>query len=102
MHPAREHPARTTDRLTTTALPAWFVARSHVLPASAGQLTGSNRAGRISRGTAGGCFQDAVIPNAFRRPCRTAQETQSDGWNIESEMQVCDRLIRRLANRLLV
>ena len=66
------------------------------------QIAGSNSAGKVSYGTEGGFFEKAGIPTIICGPGHIAQAHQPDEWIAESELQACDRFIRRLADRLLV
>jgi acetylornithine deacetylase len=74
----------------------------HPLAAAVKQVTGSNSTGKVSYGTEGGFYQAAGIPTIVCGPGHIAQAHQPDEWIAESELDACDRFIRRLADRLLV
>jgi acetylornithine deacetylase len=66
------------------------------------QVSGFNSTGKVSYGTEGGFFEKAGIPSIICGPGDIAQAHQPDEWIALSELEACDRFIRRLAERLLV
>ena len=65
-------------------------------------FVGSNSAGKVAYGTEGGFYENAGIPTIICGPGDIAQAHQPDEWIAESELDACDKFIRRLADRLLV
>lgn len=84
------------------AMPGMALPPDHPLATMVKQVTGSNSTGKVSYGTEGGFFQEAGIPTIICGPGHIAQAHQPDEWIAETELQACDRFIRRLADRLLV
>ena len=83
-------------------MPGMALPADHALATVVKQIAGSNSAGKVSYGTEGGFFEKAGIPTIICGPGHIAQAHQPDEWIAESELQSCDRFIRRLADRLLV
>jgi acetylornithine deacetylase len=83
-------------------MPGMALPADHPLAAAVRQVTGSNSTGKVSYGTEGGFFQNAGIPTIICGPGHIAQAHQPDEWIAETELEACDRFIRRLAERLLV
>jgi acetylornithine deacetylase len=83
-------------------MPGMALPADHPLTTVVKQIAGSNSAGKVSYGTEGGFFEIAGIPTIICGPGDIAQAHQPDEWIAESELESCDRFIRRLAGRLLV
>jgi acetylornithine deacetylase len=83
-------------------MPGMALPADHALTTVVKQIAGSNSAGKVSYGTEGGFFETAGIPTIICGPGDIAQAHQPDEWIAESELESCDRFIRRLAGRLLV
>ena len=83
-------------------MPGMALPADHALATVVKQLVGSNSAGKVAYGTEGGFFENAGIPTIICGPGHIAQAHQPDEWIAESELESCDRFIRRLADRLLV
>ncbi len=83
-------------------MPGMALPADHTLATVVKQLTGSNSAGKVSYGTEGGFFEQAGIPTIICGPGHIAQAHQPDEWIAETELQACDRFVRRLVDRLLV
>ena len=83
-------------------LPALSLDTAHPLFATVAHLTDSNTAGKVSYGTEGGLYQRADVPTIVCGPGDIAQAHQPDEWIAQSDLDACDRFIRRLADRLLV
>jgi acetylornithine deacetylase len=83
-------------------MPGMALPADHPLTAAVKQITGSNSVGKVSYGTEGGFFQNAGIPTIICGPGHIAQAHQPDEWIAASEIEACDRFIRRLADRLLL
>ena len=83
-------------------MPGMALPADHALATVVKQLAGSNSAGKVAYGTEGGFFEKAGIPTIICGPGHIAQAHQPDEWIAESELESCDRFIRRLADRLLV
>ena len=83
-------------------MPGMALPADHALATVVKQLAGSNSAGKVAYGTEGGFFEQAGIPTIICGPGHIAQAHQPDEWISESELDACDRFIRRLADRLLV
>ena len=83
-------------------MPGMALPADHALATVVKQLAGSNSAGKVAYGTEGGFFEKAGIPTIICGPGHIAQAHQPDEWIAESELDACDRFIRRLADRLLV
>jgi acetylornithine deacetylase len=83
-------------------MPGMALPADHALTTVVKQLAGTNSAGKVSYGTEGGFFENAGIPTIICGPGDIAQAHQPDEWIAESELEACDRFIRRLADRLLV
>jgi acetylornithine deacetylase len=79
------------------ALPA-----DHALATVVKHVTGSNSAGKVAYGTEGGFYETAGIPTIICGPGHIAQAHQPDEWIAQTQLDECDRFIRRLADRLLV
>ncbi|MDR3534817.1 MAG: acetylornithine deacetylase [Rhodopila sp.] len=82
-------------------MPGMALPADHALTAAVKQVSGSNSTGKVSYGTEGGFFETAGIPTIICGPGHIAQAHQPDEWIAESELEACDRFIRRLADRLL-
>ena len=82
-------------------MPSMMLSPDHELTAIVKQLTGSNRAGKVSYGTEGGYYQNAGVPTIICGPGDIAQAHQPDEWVTQSQLDTCDNFIRRLADRLL-
>jgi acetylornithine deacetylase len=87
---------------TVLEMPGMALPADHALATVVKQLTGSNSTGKVSYGTEGGFFENAGIPTIICGPGHIAQAHQPDEWIAETELESCDRFIRRLADRLLV
>jgi acetylornithine deacetylase len=83
-------------------MPGMALPAEHALATVVKQVAGSNSAGKVAYGTEGGFFENAGIPTIICGPGHIAQAHQPDEWIAESELEACDRFIRRLAERLLV
>lgn len=83
-------------------MPGMALPPDHELTAVVKQLTGSNSTGKVSYGTEGGYYQEAGIPTIICGPGDIAQAHQPDEWVAQSELDACDRFLRRLVDRLLV
>ena len=83
-------------------MPVMSLAGDHELTSVVKQLTGSNSTGKVSYGTEGGFYQEAGIPTIVCGPGHIAQAHQPDEWIAQSELDLCDGFIRRLADRLLI
>ncbi len=83
-------------------MPGMALPADHGLTSIVQQITGSNAAGKVAYGTEGGFFQEAGIPAIICGPGHIAQAHQPDEWIEESELDSCDRFIRRIADRLLL
>ncbi len=83
-------------------MPGMALAADHPLATTVKQITGSDTAGKVAYGTEGGFFESAGIPTIICGPGHIAQAHQPDEWIAESELEACDRFIRRLADALLV
>jgi len=83
-------------------MPGMALPADHALATVVKQIVGSNSAGKVAYGTEGGFFENAGIPTIICGPGHIAQAHQPDEWIAESELEACDRFIRRLADRLLV
>jgi acetylornithine deacetylase len=86
----------------TLEMPGMALPAEHALATVVKQVAGSNSAGKVAYGTEGGFFENAGIPTIICGPGHIAQAHQPDEWIAESELEACDRFIRRLAERLLV
>lgn len=82
-------------------MPTLSLSPDHELTAIVKQLTGSNNTGKVSYGTEGGYYQNAGVPTIICGPGDIAQAHKADEFVAESELEACDRFIRRLADRLL-
>ncbi|MFL5255345.1 MAG: acetylornithine deacetylase [Rhodopila sp.] len=82
-------------------MPGMALPVDHKLADVVKQVSGSNSTGKVSYGTEGGFFEKAGIPTIICGPGDIAQAHQPDEWIAESELDACDRFIRRLADRLL-
>ena len=83
-------------------MPGMALPADHPLATVVKQVAGSNSAGKVSYGTEGGFFEQAGIPAIICGPGHIAQAHQPDEWIAETELDACDRFIRRMADRLLV
>jgi acetylornithine deacetylase len=83
-------------------MPGMALPQDHPLTAAVKQVSGFNSTGKVSYGTEGGFFEKAGIPSIICGPGDIAQAHQPDEWIALSELEACDRFIRRLAERLLV
>lgn len=83
-------------------MPGMALSADHELTSIVKQITGSNTTGKVAYGTEGGFFQEAGIPTIICGPGHIAQAHQPDEWIAETELEACDRFIRRIADRLLV
>ena len=83
-------------------LPPLSLDTKHPLFATVAHLTESNTAGKVSYGTEGGLYQRADIPTIVCGPGDIAQGHQPDEWIAQSQLDACDRFIRRLADRVLI
>lgn len=83
-------------------MPGMALPPDHALATVVKQIVGSNSAGKVAYGTEGGFFENAGIPTIICGPGHIAQAHQPDEWIAESELDSCERFIRRLADRLLV
>jgi acetylornithine deacetylase len=95
------HPATGFSYEIINLMPRLALAPDHELAAAVKQVTGSNRAGTVSYGTEAGYYQNAGIPTIVCGPGYIAQAHQPDEFVAHSELDACDRFIRRLADRLL-
>ncbi|HEX2940416.1 MAG TPA: acetylornithine deacetylase [Rhodopila sp.] len=86
---------------TTLEMPGMALPEDHPLTQAVKQVSGFNSTGKVSYGTEGGFYEHAGIPTIVCGPGHIAQAHQPDEWIAESELESCDRFIRRLANRLL-
>lgn len=85
---------------TTALLPGMSLPPGHPLADTVRQLTGANRAGKVSYGTEGGFYQNAGIPTIICGPGDIAQAHQPDEFVTEEQLMLCDRFLRRLIDRL--
>ncbi|HBK06502.1 MAG TPA: acetylornithine deacetylase [Acetobacteraceae bacterium] len=83
-------------------MPGMALPADHDLTSVVKQITGSNTTGKVAYGTEGGFFQEAGIPTIICGPGHIAQAHQPDEWIEETELESCDRFIRRIADRLLI
>ena len=83
-------------------MPGMALPADHPLATVVKQIAGSNSAGKVSYGTEGGFYEQAGIPTIICGPGHIAQAHKPDEWIAESELDACDRFIRRLTDRLLV
>jgi acetylornithine deacetylase len=83
-------------------MPGMALPAEHALATAVKQVVGSNGAGKVAYGTEGGFFERAGIPTIICGPGHIEQAHKADEWVAESQLQDCDRFIRRLAGRLLV
>lgn len=82
-------------------MPSMTLSPDHELTAIVKQLTGANNTGKVSYGTEGGYYQNAGVPTIVCGPGDIAQAHQPDEWVAQSQLDICDNFIRRLADRLL-
>lgn len=82
-------------------MPGMGLPPDHELATTVKLLAGSNHAGKVAYGTEGGFFQQAGIPTIICGPGHIDQAHKPDEWIAESELDACDRFIRRMADRLL-
>jgi len=83
-------------------MPGMALTADHRLATEVKHVVGSNSAGKVAYGTEGGFYENAGIPTIICGPGDIAQAHQPDEWIAESELDACDKFIRRLADRLLV
>ena len=83
-------------------MPGMALPADHALATEVKHVVGSNSAGKVAYGTEGGFYENAGIPTIICGPGDIAQAHQPDEWIAESELEACDKFIRRLADRLLV
>ena len=84
-----------------TLMPGMALDPDHELAAIVSRLTGSNDFGKASYGTEGGYYESAGIPTIICGPGHIEQAHQPDEYVAESELDTCDKFIRRLADRML-
>jgi acetylornithine deacetylase len=82
------------------ALPGMALDPGHALATLVALLTGSNSTGKVNYITEGGLHQEEGIPTIVCGPGSIAQAHQPDEFVAQSELDACDALIRRLADRL--
>lgn len=82
-------------------MPGMGLPPDHELATIVKQVAGSNSAGKVAYGTEGGFYQEAGIPTIVCGPGDIAQAHQPDEWIAEDQLALCDRFIRRMAERLL-
>lgn len=82
-------------------MPSMTLPENHSLAAAVKQVSGFNSTGNVSYGTEGGFFEKAGIPAIICGPGHIAQAHRADEWIAQSELDACDRFVRRLADRLL-
>jgi acetylornithine deacetylase len=85
---------------TTALLPGMSLRPDHPLADTVRQLTGANRAGKVSYGTEGGFFQNAGVPTIICGPGDIAQAHQPDEFVTDEQLALCERFLRRLIDRL--
>ena len=95
------HPACGFNYAVELEMPGMMLPPDHALAAMIKQVTGSNSTGAVSYGTEGGFYEAAGIPAIICGPGHIAQAHQPDEWIAISELDACDRFIRRLAHRLI-
>ncbi|MEA2738714.1 MAG: acetylornithine deacetylase [Acetobacteraceae bacterium] len=83
-------------------MPGMALPADHALATVVKHVTGSNSAGKVAYGTEGGFYETAGIPTIICGPGHIAQAHQPDEWIAQTQLDECDRFIRRLADRLLV
>jgi acetylornithine deacetylase len=81
-------------------IPGMALPADHELTRLVTALTGANATGRVSYGTEGGLFERAGIATIVCGPGAIAQAHQPDEWIAQSELDACDRFLRRLADCL--
>jgi acetylornithine deacetylase len=96
------HPACGFSYDVTLEMPGMALPADHALATVVKQITGANAAGKVAYGTEGGFFETAGIPTIICGPGDIAQAHQPDEWIAQTELDLCDRFIRSLADRLLV
>jgi acetylornithine deacetylase len=82
-------------------MPGMGLPPDHELATVVKQVAGSNSAGKVAYGTEGGFYQEAGIPTIVCGPGDIAQAHQPDEWIAEDQLALCDRFVRRVAERLL-
>jgi len=82
-------------------MPGMYLPAGHELATAVKQVAGSNSAGKVAYGTEGGFYEEAGIPTIICGPGDIAQAHQPDEWIAEDQLVLCDRFIRRMAERLL-
>ena len=82
-------------------MPSMTLAEEHPLAEAVKQVSGFSSTGKVSYGTEGGFFEKAGIPAIICGPGHIAQAHKADEWIACSELDACDRFVRRLADRLL-
>jgi len=85
---------------TIASLPGMSLPPTHELADTIRQLTGANHAGKVSYATEGGIYQNAGIPTIVCGPGDIAQAHRPDEFVTEEQMELCDRFLRRLIDRL--
>lgn len=95
------HPDCGFSYQTVLEMPGMALPADHALVSAVKQVSGFNSTGKVSYGTEGGFFENAGIPTIICGPGDIAQAHQPDEWIAVSELDACDRFIRRLADRLL-
>jgi acetylornithine deacetylase len=83
-------------------MPSMALPDDHPLTEAVKQVSGFNSTGKVSYGTEGGFFEKVGIPTIICGPGHIAQAHKPDEWIACSELDACDRFIRRLADLLLV
>jgi acetylornithine deacetylase len=82
-------------------MPGMYLPAAHDLATAVKQVAGSNSAGKVAYGTEGGFYEEAGIPTIICGPGDIAQAHQPDEWIAEDQLALCDRFVRRMAERLL-
>jgi acetylornithine deacetylase len=82
-------------------MPGMYLPAGHELATAVKQVAGSNSAGKVAYGTEGGFYEEAGIPTIICGPGDIAQAHQPDEWIAEDQLALCDRFIRRIAERML-
>jgi acetylornithine deacetylase/succinyl-diaminopimelate desuccinylase-like protein len=83
-------------------MPGMALPADRALAAAVKHITGSNGVGQIPPGTEGGVRRNAGSPTIAFGPDHTERAHRPDECVVESEIEACDRRIRRLADRPLV
>ncbi|HVY13826.1 MAG TPA: acetylornithine deacetylase [Rhodopila sp.] len=82
-------------------MPGMYLPANHDLATIVKQVASSNSAGKVAYGTEGGFYEEAGIATIICGPGDIAQAHQPDEWIAEEQLVLCDRFIRRMAERLL-